>query len=121
MYYGGAGVHHIAVRAGDIIRSVGALRANGVEFARTPDAYYDALAERVGTIPESISELRDQNILVDRDAWGYLMQIFVRPMQTRPTFFFEIIQRANARGFGNGNIKALFEAIEREQLMRGNV
>jgi 4-hydroxyphenylpyruvate dioxygenase len=121
MYYGGAGVHHIAVRAGDIIRSVGALRANGVEFARTPDAYYDALAERVGTIPESISELRDQNILVDRDAWGYLMQIFVKPMQTRPTFFFEIIQRANARGFGNGNIKALFEAIEREQLMRGNV
>jgi 4-hydroxyphenylpyruvate dioxygenase len=120
MYYGGSGVHHIAVRSVDIIGSVGALRANGVEFAETPAAYYDALEERVGPIPESISELRDLNILVDRDTWGYLMQIFVKPTQTRPTFFFEIIQRANARGFGNGNIKALFEAIEREQLLRGN-
>lgn len=120
MYYGGAGVHHIAVRTGDIIGCVESLRANGVEFARTPDTYYEALPERVGTISESLAELRDQNILVDRDTWGYLMQIFVKPMQTRPTFFFEIIQRANARGFGNGNIKALFEAIEREQVMRGN-
>ena len=120
MYYGGAGVHHIAVQTRNIIGSVGALRANGVEFAETPDTYYDALEERIGQIPESISELRARNILVDRDAWGYLMQIFVKPTQTRPTFFFEVIQRVQARGFGNGNIKALFEAIEREQLLRGN-
>jgi 4-hydroxyphenylpyruvate dioxygenase len=120
MYYGGAGVHHIAVQSRDIVGSVGALRSNGVEFARTPDTYYDAVEERVGQIPQSVADLRDLNILVDRDAWGYLMQIFVKPTQTRPTFFFEIIQRASARGFGNGNIKALFEAIEREQVMRGN-
>lgn len=120
MYYGGAGVHHIAVRSADIIGSVGALRSNGVEFARTPDTYYDTMEERVGPIPYDTGDLRGLNILVDRDAWGYLMQIFVKPTQTRPTFFFEIIQRANARGFGNGNIKALFEAIEREQVKRGN-
>jgi 4-hydroxyphenylpyruvate dioxygenase len=120
MYYGGAGVHHVAVRSTNIVGSVGALRSNGVEFARTPDTYYDTLEERVGRIPYDLADLRDLNILVDRDAWGYLMQIFVKPAQTRPTFFFEIIQRANARGFGNGNIKALFEAIEREQVMRGN-
>jgi 4-hydroxyphenylpyruvate dioxygenase len=120
MYYGGAGVHHIGVQSTDIVQSVGALRANGVEFAETPDAYYDALEERIGQISESTAELRARKILVDRDAWGYLMQIFAKPTQTRPTFFFEIIQRAHARGFGNGNIKALFEAIEREQLLRGN-
>ena len=120
MYYGTAGVHHIAVRTEDIVGCVGSLRANGVVFARTPASYYESLSDRVGAIAESVADLRHQNILVDRDAWGYLMQIFVKPMQTRPTFFFEVIQRAEARGFGNGNIKALFEAIEREQVMRGN-
>jgi 4-hydroxyphenylpyruvate dioxygenase len=116
----GPGVHHIALLTGDILQTIGTLRANGLEFASTPETYYDHLQNRVGEIKEDISALRDLNILVDRDEWGYLMQIFSKPIQTRPTFFFEVIQRRGARGFGSGNIKALFEAIEREQVLRGN-
>lgn len=119
-YHRGAGVHHIALQSEDITGTVRSLRSNGATFASTPAAYYDTLRERVGPISESISELREQSILVDRDEWGYLMQIFVKPAQPRPTFFFEIIQRMSARGFGNGNIKALYEAIERDQVRRGN-
>ena len=118
--YGGAGVHHIAVLSADIIATVGALRANGIEFAWPPETYYEGLTERVGPIEAGVDALREHSILVDRDEWGYLMQIFAKPAQTRPTYFFEVIQRVKARGFGNGNIKALFEAIEREQLRRGN-
>jgi 4-hydroxyphenylpyruvate dioxygenase len=116
----GPGVHHIALLTANIIETVAALRGNGLEFMQTPSAYYDNLQERVGEIDEDISALRDLNILVDRDASGYLMQIFSKPVQTRPTFFFELIQRKGARGFGGGNIKALLEAIEREQVLRGN-
>lgn len=119
-YYGGAGVHHVALAANDIVESVGNLSGNGVEFTTTPGTYYDELETRIGRLNADVSVLRDLNILVDRDEWGYLMQIFSKPVQSRPTFFFEIIQRVGARGFGSGNIKALFEAIEREQLLRGN-
>jgi 4-hydroxyphenylpyruvate dioxygenase len=120
MYYGGAGVHHIALAAKDIVYSVGNLSAHGVEFTSTPRTYYDELEHRIGKFNADVNALRDLHILVDRDEWGYLMQIFSKPVQSRPTFFFEIIQRVGARGFGSGNIKALFEAIEREQLLRGN-
>ena len=120
MYYDGPGVHHIGLNASDIVTTVGMLRRNGVGFARTPGEYYDALDARVGAISVDGSQLRENEILVDRDEWGYLLQIFAKPAQSRPTFFFEIIQRNNAQGFGNGNIKALYEAIEREQLARGN-
>lgn len=119
-YYGGAGVHHIALSTGDIIHSVGTLRANGVDFTVTPDSYYDMLEQRVGSSPVNEIALRELDILVDRDEWGYLLQIFSRPVQSRPTFFFEIIQRMGANGFGSGNVKALFQAIERDQVMRGN-
>jgi 4-hydroxyphenylpyruvate dioxygenase len=120
MYYGGAGVHHIALAAKDIVYSVGNLSGRGVEFTSTPRTYYDELEPRIGRLNADMNTLRDLHILVDRDEWGYLMQIFSKPVQSRPTFFFEIIQRMGARGFGSGNIKALFEAIEREQLLRGN-
>ena len=120
-YYGGPGVQHIALITGDIIATVRQLRANGVAFLRTPATYYDALEERVGRIDEDMSALRDCGILVDRDDEGYLLQIFTRPLQDRPTMFFEIIQRKGSRGFGAGNFKALFEAIEREQELRGNL
>ena len=120
-FYGGPGAQHLALLTGDIIETVRALRANGVEFLRTPDTYYDQLAERVGRIDEDINILRELKILVDRDDEGYLLQIFTRPLQDRPTVFFEIIQRKGARGFGAGNFKALFEAIEREQELRGNL
>jgi 4-hydroxyphenylpyruvate dioxygenase len=120
-YYGDCGVHHIALSTDKIIESVGALCKTGVNFATTPPAYYETLERRVGKISESIETLRELSILVDRDTWGYLMQIFTKPMQSRPTFFYEIIQRVGAHGFGNGNIRALFEAIEREQILRGNV
>jgi 4-hydroxyphenylpyruvate dioxygenase len=120
-YYHGPGAQHLALITGDIIQTVQLLRQNGVEFLRTPNSYYDMLAERVGTIDEDINILRELNILVDRDDEGYLLQIFTRPLQDRPTVFFEIIQRKGARGFGAGNFKALFEAIEREQALRGNL
>lgn len=119
-YYRGAGVHHVALAAADIIQTIRTLRDNGVEFTSTPGTYYDVLEQRVGPFGVDVGDLREQHVLVDRDEWGHLMQIFSKPVQSRPTFFFEIIQRVGARGFGSGNIKALFEAIEREQLLRGN-
>jgi 4-hydroxyphenylpyruvate dioxygenase len=122
-YYRGAGVQHIALSTNDIIDSVRELRRRGVEFLRIPDTYYsrEVLAERVGEIDEPIDALEELGILVDRDPEGYLLQIFTKPAQDRPTVFYEIIQREGARSFGAGNFKALFEAIEREQEKRGNL
>lgn len=120
-FYGGPGVQHIAVATDDIIGTVGMLRARGVEFLRTPTTYYKELQERVGTIDEPVEELERLGILVDRDDEGYLLQIFTKPVQDRPTLFFEIIQRKGAKGFGKGNFRALFESIEREQDLRGNL
>lgn len=120
-FYHGAGVQHVALLSSDIVQTVRALRAGGNEFLPTPNAYYGMLEDRVGKIEEDVDALREQNILVDRDEWGYLMQIFTKPLQGRPTVFMEAIQRKGARGFGSGNIKALFQALEREQAMRGNL
>ena len=120
-FYGGPGVQHIAVSTTDIVATVTALSEHGVGFLRTPDSYYAGVAERVGEIDESIDDLRRLGILVDRDDEGYLLQIFTKPLGDRPTIFFEIIERHGARGFGEGNFKALFEAIEREQALRGNL
>jgi 4-hydroxyphenylpyruvate dioxygenase len=120
-FYGGPGVQHIAVATDDILATVTELQARGVEFLRTPTTYYDELQERVGTIDEPVEELAKLGILVDRDDEGYLLQIFTKPVQDRPTLFFEIIQRKGAKGFGKGNFKALFESIEREQELRGNL
>lgn len=119
--HNGAGVQHIAVLTENIVESIRALRSNGIDFRQTPGAYYDLLPERVGAIKEDLEALRELNILVDRDEWGYLLQIFAKPVQSRPTLFCEIIQRVGARGFGSGNIKALFQSIEREQLLRGSL
>lgn len=120
-FYNGAGVQHIAVATNDIIKTVSALKSRGVEFLQVPITYYDDLLERVGNIDESIESLKALNILVDRDEEGYLLQIFTKPVEDRPTLFFEIIQRKGATSFGKGNFKALFEAIEREQEKRGNL
>lgn len=120
-YYGGPGVQHIAIATGDILHTVGELRARGVEFLTVPDSYYDDLLARVGDVDEDLADLRRLNILVDRDDEGYLLQIFTKPVQDRPTVFYEIIQRKGAKSFGKGNFKALFEAIEREQERRGNL
>ena len=120
-FYRGAGVQHIAMATGDIIETVTQLRSNGLEFLHVPDTYYDDLKARVGEIEESIEALRKLGILVDRDEEGYLLQIFTKPVQDRPTVFYEIIERKGARSFGKGNFKALFEAIEREQALRGNL
>jgi len=120
-YYNGPGVQHVALLSGDIVRTVRELRAGGNQFLRTPAAYYEMLADRVGLIDEDVDALRSENILVDRDEDGYLMQIFTKPVQGRPTVFMEAIQRRGARGFGSGNIKALFNALEREQARRGNL
>jgi 4-hydroxyphenylpyruvate dioxygenase len=120
-YYGGAGAQHIAVATRDIVRTVEELSARGVEFLKTPDTYYDEVPERVGEIAESLEDLRRLGILVDRDDEGYLLQIFTKPIGDRPTVFLEVIERHGARGFGDGNFKALFEAIEREQALRGNL
>ncbi|MEH7454951.1 4-hydroxyphenylpyruvate dioxygenase [Gottfriedia acidiceleris] len=120
-YNNGPGVQHIALLTEDIVDTVTKLRALGVEFLKTPDTYYDMLTERVGKIDEDIEKLRELKILVDRDDEGYLLQIFTRPIVDRPTLFIEIIQRKGARGFGDGNFKALFESIEREQELRGNL
>jgi 4-hydroxyphenylpyruvate dioxygenase len=122
-FYRGPGVQHIALATDDIIDSVRELRRRGVEFLHVPDTYYDrdVLTERVGTINESIDDLEELGILVDRDPDGYLLQIFTKPVQDRPTVFFEIIQREGARSFGAGNFKALFKAMEREQERRGNL
>jgi len=122
-FYRGAGVQHIALATNDIIKSVRELRRRGVEFLHVPDTYYDrkVLSERVGSINESIDDLEELGILVDRDPDGYLLQIFTKPVQDRPTVFFELIQREGARSFGAGNFKALFKAMEREQERRGNL
>lgn len=120
-FYEGEGVQHIAVATDDIITTVRQLRSRGVEFLRVPDTYYDAVTDRVGKIDEDIAPLKELGILVDRDDEGYLLQIFTRPVEPRPTMFFEIIQRKGAQSFGKGNFKALFEAIEREQEVRGTL
>lgn len=120
-YYRGPGVQHIAVATDDIVRTVTDLRERGVEFLEIPETYYDGLTQRVGEIAEAHAQLKSLGILVDRDEEGYLLQIFTKPLQVRPTVFFEIIQRKGARSFGAGNFKALFEAIEREQAKRGNL
>ena len=120
-FYEGEGVQHIAVATDDIISTVKDLRSRGVEFLRVPDTYYDAVTDRVGKIDEDIAPLTELGILVDRDDEGYLLQIFTRPVEPRPTMFFEIIQRKGAQSFGKGNFKALFEAIEREQELRGTL
>ena len=120
-FYRGAGAQHLAVATNDILASVDALRSNGVEFLETPDSYYDTLGEWVGDTRVPIETLRELKILADRDEDGYLLQIFTKPVQDRPTVFFEIIERHGSMGFGKGNFKALFEAIEREQDRRGNL
>jgi 4-hydroxyphenylpyruvate dioxygenase len=120
-FYKGPGVQHMALSTDDIIGTVTALRDRGVEFLSVPTTYYDELQARVGKIDEPLAELKALGILVDRDPDGYLLQIFSKPVQDRPTVFYEIIQRKGARSFGKGNFKALFEAIEREQAARGNL
>ncbi|MBM3955640.1 MAG: 4-hydroxyphenylpyruvate dioxygenase [Planctomycetes bacterium] len=120
-FYGGAGVQHIALATNDIVATVRALRANDVSFLRVPRTYYDTLVDRVGPIEEDVEELADLGILVDRDDEGYMLQIFTKPVQDRPTLFFEIIERHGSKSFGKGNFKALFEAIEREQALRGTL
>lgn len=120
-FYEGEGVQHIAVATDDIIKTVRDLRSRGIEFLTIPDTYYDAVTDRVGEIDEDIAPLKELGILVDRDDEGYLLQIFTRPIEPRPTLFFEIIQRKGAQSFGKGNFKALFEAIEREQELRGTL
>jgi 4-hydroxyphenylpyruvate dioxygenase len=119
-FYHGPGVQHLAIATDDIVGTVTALRDRGVEFLAVPSNYYDTLLDRVGKIDEDIAPLKQLGILVDRDPDGYLLQIFSKPVQDRPTLFYEIIQRKGARSFGKGNFKALFEAIEREQALRGN-
>jgi 4-hydroxyphenylpyruvate dioxygenase len=120
-FYGGPGVQHIAIQTDDIVATVEALRANGVELLDTPASYYDGLAARVGAIAEDVEALRRLSILVDRDDAGYMLQIFTKPLQDRPTMFFEIIQRRGSLSFGKGNFKALFVSIEQEQAKRGNL
>jgi 4-hydroxyphenylpyruvate dioxygenase len=120
-FYGGPGVQHIAVATNDIIETVTALRNRGVEFLQVPESYYVDLKARIGKIDEELGELAKLGILVDRDDEGYLLQIFTKPVVSRPTLFFEIIQRKGAKSFGKGNFKALFEAIEREQQLRGTL
>jgi 4-hydroxyphenylpyruvate dioxygenase len=120
-FYRGAGVQHVAIRTDDIIATIRALKANGVEFLDTPDTYYDDLESRVGHIDEALQILRELRILVDRDDQGYMLQIFTKPLQDRPTVFFEIIQRKGSLSFGKGNFKALFVSIEKEQERRGTL
>jgi 4-hydroxyphenylpyruvate dioxygenase len=122
-FYGGPGVQHIALATGDILASVDHMRAAGVEFLEAPDSYYEdpGLRERIGEVRVPVEELQRRKILVDRDEDGYLLQIFTKPVQDRPTVFFELIERHGSMGFGKGNFKALFEAIEREQARRGNL
>jgi 4-hydroxyphenylpyruvate dioxygenase len=120
-YYCGPGVQHVALLTTDITRTVTTLKSNGVPFLSVPDSYYETLFDRVGRIDEAADSVRALGILVDRDEEGYLLQLFTKPVQDRPTLFFEVIQRKGSRGFGKGNFKALFEAIEREQALRGNL
>jgi 4-hydroxyphenylpyruvate dioxygenase len=120
-YYGGAGVQHIALATTDIVRTVAELQSRGMQFLNTPTSYYEELPGRIGEIDEDLADLRRLGILADRDDEGYLLQIFTRTIGDRPTLFCEVIERHGARGFGEGNFKALFEAIEREQEKRGNL
>jgi len=120
-FYNGEGVQHVAMATNDIVHTVTELRNRGMEFLQVPSSYYDDLFERVGTIEEDLAPLKELGILVDRDEEGYLLQLFSKPVEDRPTLFFEIIQRKGAKSFGKGNFKALFEAIEREQGLRGNL
>ncbi len=120
-FYGGAGAQHIALATGDIVGTVTALKERGLQFLDTPDSYYEEAPLRVGEIAEDYAELQRHKILVDRDEDGYLLQIFTKTAQDRPTLFFEVIERHGATSFGEGNFKALFEAIEREQALRGNL
>jgi 4-hydroxyphenylpyruvate dioxygenase len=120
-FYNGEGVQHVALATHDIVKTVRDLMSRGVEFLKVPNSYYDDLLDRVGHIDEDLEPLKALGILVDRDNEGYLLQLFSKPVQDRPTLFFEIIQRKGAKSFGKGNFKALFEAIEREQAARGNL
>ncbi|HQQ97601.1 MAG TPA: 4-hydroxyphenylpyruvate dioxygenase [Cyclobacteriaceae bacterium] len=120
-FYKGPGVQHIAIATDDILFTVEELRRRGVEFLKVPDSYYEDVPARVGKIQENLEQLKKQNILIDRDEEGYLLQIFSKPILDRPTLFFEIIERNGAKSFGKGNFKALFESIEREQALRGNL
>jgi len=120
-FHHGPGVQHIALATDDIFDTARVLRENGIEFLSVPADYYERLPERLGAIEDDIESLRSLSILIDRDEWGQLLQIFTKPMQDRPTLFLEIIQRKGAKGFGSGNIEALFEAVEREQAVRGNL
>jgi 4-hydroxyphenylpyruvate dioxygenase len=120
-FYNGEGVQHVAMASKDIVKTVSELRKRGVEFLQVPTSYYDDLLDRVGKIDEDLGPLKELGILVDRDEEGYLLQLFSKPVQDKPTLFFEIIQRKGAKSFGKGNFKALFEAIEREQGARGNL
>ncbi|MDX2162652.1 MAG: 4-hydroxyphenylpyruvate dioxygenase [bacterium] len=120
-YYLTPGVQHLALQTGDILKTVRILKARGIEFLRVPDEYYDLLPDRVGQIDQDLAQIRDLGILVDRDDEGYLLQIFSKPLQDRPTMFIEVIERHGSQGFGKGNFKALFEAIELEQQRRGNL
>jgi 4-hydroxyphenylpyruvate dioxygenase len=120
-FYNGEGVQHVALATDNIIATVTQLRDRGVEFLQVPPSYYKDLLDRVGTIDEDLKPLKELGVLVDRDEEGYLLQIFTKPVEDRPTLFFEIIQRKGAKSFGKGNFKALFEAIEREQSSRGNL
>src|SRR5690349_12312945 len=120
-FYHGPGVQHVAIATDDIIHTITELRKRGVEFLHVPEVYYEDVLDRVGKINESLEDLRKLNILIDRDEEGYLLQIFTKPIQDRPTLFFEIIERNGAKSFGKGNFKALFEAIEHEQELRGNL
>ena len=120
-FYRGPGVQHIALATDDIVAAVRGMKAAGVEFLATPDSYYEALGQWVGDTHVPVDELRELRILADRDEDGYLLQIFTKPVQDRPTVFFELIDRHGSHGFGKGNFKALFEAIEREQARRGNL
>ena len=120
-FYGSPGVQHVAIATNDIVQTVSELQRRGIEFLKVPSSYYATLLDRVGKIDEDIAPLEELGILVDRDDEGYLLQIFTKPLQDRPTVFFEIIQRKGAKSFGKGNFKALFESIEREQELRGNL
>ena len=120
-YYRSPGVQHIAMATDNIIDTVSRLHAQGVDFLHVPSSYYDDLQSRIGKIDEPLDQLKKLGILVDRDDEGYMLQIFTKPVEDRPTLFFEVIQRKGSRSFGKGNFKALFEAIEREQAVRGNL
>ncbi len=120
-FYNGEGCQHVALATADIVKTVSQLQSRGVEFLKVPSTYYDDLLSRVGLIDEDLEPLKELGILVDRDDEGYLLQVFTKPVEDRPTLFFEIIQRKGAKSFGKGNFKALFEAIEREQETRGNL